>query len=87
MRVGRAMTGLDLAESGDDSLRALNVILDAWEEGTDMGIAPELMAYAALFTALSDLVSAYGEDAVAKLTAGLGLRVRSGEFTLPRMRQ
>jgi hypothetical protein len=81
------MTGLDLAESGDDSLRALNVILDAWEEGTDMGIAPELMAYAALFTALSDLVSAYGEDAVAKLTAGLGLRVRSGEFTLPRTRQ
>lgn len=78
------MDGLNLAESSDDSLRALNCILEAWEEGTSSGIAPELMAYAALFTALSDLVAAYGEDAVAKLTAGLGVRVQSGEFSLSR---
>ena len=81
------MAGLDLADSSDDSLRALNYILEAWEEGTSSGIAPELLAYAAIFTALSDLVAAYGEDAVAKLTAGLGIRIQSGEFSLSRARQ
>lgn len=81
------MGRLQLADSSDDSLRALNHILEAWEDGTASGIAPELLAYAALFTALSDLVSVYGEDAVAKLTAGLGIRVRSGEFTIVQTRQ
>ena len=79
--------GLGLAESSDESLRALNFILEAWEEGAADGIAPELLAYAALYTALSDLVAAYGEDAVARLTAGLGPRVQSGEFTLYRNEQ
>lgn len=76
------MVGLGLADSSDDSLRALDIILEAWEDGTTSGIAPELMAYAALYTALSDLVAAYGEDAVASLASGLSARVRSGEFTL-----
>lgn len=81
------MSGLNLAESSDDSLRALNYILEAWEEGAASGIAPELLAYAALFTALSDLVAVYGEDAVAKLADGLVGRIRSGEFSLDRRRQ
>ena len=80
-------TGLGLAESRDDSLRALNFILEAWEDGAADGIPPELMAYAALYTALSDLVAAYGEEAVIKLTAGLGARVQSGEFTIVRATQ
>ncbi len=75
-------TGLGLAESKDESLRALHYILEAWEEGATSGIAPELMAYAAIYTALSDLVAAYGEDAVADMAQGLGPRVKSGEFTL-----
>lgn len=73
-----------LAASEDDLLRALHFILQAWEDGAASGLAPEHMAYAALFTALSDLVAAYGEDAVAGLATGLGTRIRSGEFTLPR---
>jgi hypothetical protein len=73
-----------LAESKDDSLKALHFILQAWEDGAANGLAPEQMAYAALFTALSDLVAAYGEEAVAVLTTGLGARIKSGEFTLPR---
>ena len=81
------MSSLNLAESSDDSLRALNYILEAWEDGTANGIAPELLAYAALYTALSDLVAVYGEDSVAKLAAGLGVRIKSGEFSLDRMRQ
>lgn len=57
----QTMPGLDLADSKEDSLVALNFILEAWEEGAGRGIAPELMAYAALYTALTDLVAAYGE--------------------------
>ena len=42
---------------------------------------------AALFTALTDLVSIYGEQAVIKLTRGLEARVDAGEFTLQRRHQ
>lgn len=80
-------TGLGLAESKDESLRALNCILEAWEGGIESGLAPESLAYAALFAALTDLVATYGEDNVLKLIAGLGPRVQSGEFTLCRTKQ
>ena len=75
------------AESADYRLQALNFILEAWEEGTGSGIAPELMAYAALYTALTDLVAAFGEDSVMTLVNGLGARVEKGEFTLYRSKQ
>lgn len=81
------MTGLGLDESDDESLRALNCILEAWETGASTGVKPEMMAYAAIYTALSDLVSSYGEEAVADLAGGLVDRVKSGEFTLYRVRQ
>jgi hypothetical protein len=81
------MTGLGLADSSDESLRALNFILEAWEEASDHGIRPQLVAYAALYAALSDLVAEYGEDNVARLIAGLGPRILSGDFTLCRSRQ
>lgn len=71
-----------LAAKDDDSLKALGFILEAWEEGTESGVAPELMAYAALYTALTDLVAAFGEESVADLALGLAKRVNKGEFTL-----
>jgi hypothetical protein len=77
------MPGLNLASKREDHLLALNYILEAWEEGTESGIAPELMAYAALYTALTDLVAAYGEDSVGVLVDGLRPRVMKGEFSLP----
>jgi hypothetical protein len=71
-----------LTGSDDDQIRALGLMLRAWEEGCDSGIAPELMAYAALFTALSDLVGAYGEAHVGHMCDGLRARIESGEFTI-----
>lgn len=68
--------------SDDESQNALALILDAWDEGLECGIAPERLAYAAMFTALTDLVGIYGEDAVLKLVQGLERRVRDGEFTI-----
>ena len=77
-------THFDLNSSDDLSFRALSLILAAWDEGTESGVSPEQMAYAALFTALTDLVSLYGEDAVKKLACGLERRIEMGEFTLDR---
>ena len=70
------------AEDQSDSFKALSLILEAWDEGAEQGIPSELMAYAALFTALTDLVSAFGEEAVANMTRSLDKRVRQGEFTI-----
>ena len=78
---------LALAERSDESLKALNFILQAWDEGTESGVAPEMMAYAAIYAALTDLVAAFGESAVATLVEGLGPRVEKGEFTLYTSRQ
>jgi hypothetical protein len=66
---------------------ALRYILDAWEEALHDGIEPEMLANAALFAALADLIGVYGEDAVAKMTTGLSRRIQHGEFTLKRTPQ
>ena len=66
---------------------ALRYILDAWEEALHDGIEPEMLANAALFAALADLIGLYGEDAVAKIATGLSRRIHHGEFTLKRTPQ
>jgi hypothetical protein len=66
---------------------ALRYILDAWEEALHDGIEPEMLANAALFAALADLIGAYGEDAVATMANGLSRRIHHGEFTLKRTSQ
>ncbi len=78
---------LALADDSEDSLKALNFILNAWEEAAESGISPEMMAYAALYAALTDLVSSFGEGAVINLIGELGPRIEKGEFTLYRTRQ
>jgi hypothetical protein len=78
------MDSLDLPVQSNRSLKALGIILEAWEEGAEAGVAPEMMAYAALFTGLTDLVGAFGEDAVAALLGRLMTRVETGEFSLSR---
>jgi hypothetical protein len=76
------------SETGSEqSHAALRYILDAWEEALRDGIVPEMLANAALFAALADLIDVYGEDAVAKMTSGLSRRIHHGEFTLRRTPQ
>lgn len=77
-----ASTALD-----EQKQAALRYIMDAWEEAIYDGIEPEMLANAAFFAALTDLVSSYGEDAVAKMTEGLPRRLHNGEFTLHRVTQ
>lgn len=67
--------------------RALRYILDAWEEAVYDGIDPDCIATAAIFAALSDMISTYGEEPVAKMTERLPERIRVGEFTIARTTQ
>ena len=76
-----------LDDPGEQKRAALHYILEAWEQALRDGIEPEMLANAALFTSLSDLVTVYGEDAVAEMTKGLPRRIEHGEFTLHRTTQ
>lgn len=73
----------EFRQSSDTSLKALSIILDAWDAGAEDGVAPEIMAYAAIYTALTDLVSLFGEEAVAALAGNLVRKVQKGDFTMP----
>ena len=66
---------------------ALRYILDAWEEAVYDGIEPDCIATAAIFAALSDMIAAYGEEPVARMTERLPERIRHGEFTIAKVTQ
>jgi hypothetical protein len=79
----------DRASAGSEDQRraALAYLSEAWEEARFEGIDGDCLAQVALFTALHELVSTYGEDAAARFADGLGARIRQGEFTVPPSRQ
>ncbi len=79
--------GLDPSAPNESEQRrmALQNILDAWDEALAEGVSADILATTAIFAALSDMVEAYGEEAVAEMAAGLPDRVRQGEFTLNRV--
>ncbi len=64
--------------------RALDHLNDAWNEAMAEGVEPEIFAHAALFVAIADLVSTYGEQAVAELAKSLPRRIEALEFTVDR---
>lgn len=75
------------ASSEDERRAAFGYISEAWEEARFDGIDGDCIAQVALFSALNELVSTYGEDATAHYAEGLAERIRRGEFTLPPNRQ
>src|SRR3954464_13070611 len=66
---------------------ALGYLLEAWSEARIDGVDGDCLAQASLFSALSELVTTYGEDATAKFAEGLPARIRNGEFSLQMARQ
>jgi hypothetical protein len=70
-----------------DKQTALRYLLDAWEEAVYDGVDPDVLSSAAIFTALSDMVATYGEEAVGNMTDGLSQRIKNGEFTIDRILQ
>ncbi|CTQ70325.1 MULTISPECIES: hypothetical protein [Stappiaceae] len=77
----------EFAEDEDIRRAALGFISEAWSEAIANGVDADAVAHAAMFTALADLVAAYGEDAVAKLAEGLPDRIQRGDYTVNRVLQ
>jgi hypothetical protein len=66
---------------------ALGYLQDAWAEGRHDGIEGDCLAQTALFLALAELITTYGEEATARYAENLAPRIRNGEFTVARPRQ
>jgi hypothetical protein len=73
--------------SGEAKHLALRYILEAWEEAVYDGLDPDHLATAAIYAALSDMISTYGEEPVAVMCERLPERVRTGEFTVSKTKQ
>src|SRR4029077_5462513 len=58
---------------------ALSYLHEAWAEARRDGVGGDWRGRGSLFTALAELVTTYGEDAVAKFVEGVPARVRNGE--------
>jgi hypothetical protein len=66
---------------------ALSYLNEAWAEARHDGVDGDCLAQASLFAALAELVTTYGEDAVAKFVEGVPARVRNGEFSVALAKQ
>ena len=66
----------------EDRRVALGYVTEAFAEAILAGIESDSFAHAALFAAFQELVSIYGEEAVAQFAERLGERIRQGEFSI-----
>lgn len=66
---------------------ALRYIMEAWEEAVYDGIDRDCVATAAIFAAMTDLITTYGEEPVARMAERLPERIRAGEFTINKIKQ
>jgi hypothetical protein len=87
MSIAPRVNSRDQASELEQKQIALSYLHEAWGEARLEGVDGDCLAQAALFTALSELVTTYGEDATAKYAEGLQVRIRNGEFSIPLSRQ
>jgi hypothetical protein len=73
----------DLQSQKREALTRLSVL---WSDALGDGIEPDVLVHAALFAALGDLVTTYGETAVAEFAGRLPARIAAGEFSLAGIR-
>lgn len=66
---------------------ALGYLQDAWTEAHHDGIDGDCLAQTALFLALAELISTYGEEATARYAETFAHRIRNGEFSVDLSRQ
>lgn len=77
----------DLGQPESDDLKsqkreAYQRLSAVWADALGAGIEPEVLAHVALFAALGDLISTYGETAVADFAERLPNRIAAGEFSI-----
>ena len=83
--IGSFMTTADNPTSKQLRKVALKYIQTAWDEAIIDGLDSDMIANAALFAALCDLVSSYGEENVANMANELPTRIDQGEFSVSRV--
>jgi hypothetical protein len=66
---------------------ALGYLQDAWAEAHHDGIEADCLAQTALFLAMAELITTYGEEATATYAESLAPRIRNGEFSVQLSRQ
>jgi hypothetical protein len=76
----QSVTDLDALVREEKRLTAVESHNEAWAEGLSAGIEPEIIAEAALTTALGELLRASGETAALALIERMRDRVIAGEF-------
>jgi hypothetical protein len=62
--------------------RALRYLQEAWAEARHDGVDGDCLAQTALFLALAELISTYGEEPAAGYAERLAPRIRNGEFSI-----
>lgn len=78
--MAQGFTDLDALVREEKRLTAEENHCEAWADGLSAGIEPEIIAEAALATALGELLRASGEAAVLSLIERMRDRVIAGEF-------
>ena len=76
----QSVTDLDALVREEKRLTAVESHNEAWAEGLSAGIEPEIIAEAALTTALGELLRASGEPVALALIERMRERVVAGEF-------
>ena len=61
---------------------ALTYLSEAWDDALAESVDPDILANSALFLALSDMIAAYGEEAVAEFARSLPKRIEALEFSV-----
>ena len=78
---------LEALADDEQKRRALAYLQDAWTEASHDGIEGDCLAQTALFLALAELISTYGEEATARFADNFAARIRNGEFSVELSRQ
>ena len=79
----RGISDIDVLIREEKRLTAVESYEDAWAEGRAAGIEPDIMADAAIATALEELVRTNGETAALALIERMRDRLVAGEFNPP----
>jgi hypothetical protein len=83
----RVVMAKEPASDLEEKQVALSYLHEAWTEARLDGVDGDCLAQASLFTALSELITTYGEEATAKFAEGFPARIRNGEFSIRRLCQ
>ncbi len=78
--MAHGLTDLDAMVREEKRLTAVENHCEAWADGLSAGIEPEIIAEAAMTTALAELLRASGEPAALALIERMRDRVIAGEF-------